>query len=229
MAVGRWMAECFTTTTKSKRSAHSVRHPGKEVTYTNFLSTPLIHTCTSAHTHAHTLDKLMNSARGGVRDQSGTCFTTMWDRLTQTTETAKRKGEKRIWEARRDKSWREWIQKRGKTRNKGENKMPNFTREDLELCLQSQVSCVCNCEGPCTGQSTTIKVVTLTGLVSSLYCQNCVFGPNLVCPWQDRIIHNQNCMKAGDPAATIVCGHVCQHDSHVFSVWDTHVAHTLNI
>lgn len=195
MAVGRWMAECFATTTQSEHSTHSVRQPGKEVTYTNFLSSPsrseisqhtflsqlcfTLHSYThaQAHTHTHMLDKPMNSARGGVLDQSGTCFTSVWDRLTKTTETAKRKGEKRIWgkwEARRDKSWREWRQKRGRAENKRENKTPNFTEEDLEHCLQSQVSYVCNCEGPCTGQRSTIKVVTLTVLVGSLYCQNCV-------------------------------------------------------
>lgn len=50
--------------------------------------------------------------------------------------------------------------------------MPNFAQEDLEHCLQSQASCVC-----ATGQSSAIKVVTLTGLVGSLYCQSsaCTF------------------------------------------------------
>lgn len=55
------------------------------------------HAHINAHAHIHTWDKPMNSARGGVLDQGGTCFTTMRDRLTKTTETAKRKGEKRIW------------------------------------------------------------------------------------------------------------------------------------
>lgn len=110
MAAGRWMAECFATTTHSKRSATPSGKGGHVHKF------PVIHT----GTRTHTLDKLMNSARGGVLDQSGTCYTTVWDRLTKTTETAKRKGEKRIgekWEARRDKSWREWRQKRGKTGN----------------------------------------------------------------------------------------------------------------
>lgn len=31
-------------------------------------------------------------------DQGRTCFTTVSGRLTETTETAERKGEKRIWE-----------------------------------------------------------------------------------------------------------------------------------
>lgn len=52
--------------------------------------------------------------------------------------------------------------------------MPNFTEEDLEHCLQKQVCCVCNYEGLCTGQRSKIKVVTLTVLIGSLYCQNCV-------------------------------------------------------
>lgn len=128
-------------------------------------------------THTHTLDKPMNSARGRVLDQSGTCFTTMWDRLTKTTETAKRKGEKRIlekWEAHWDKSWRRLRQKRARTENKRENEMTNFTEENLEHCLQSQVSCVCNCEGQCTGHCSAIKVVALTVLVCSSYCQNWV-------------------------------------------------------
>lgn len=199
----------------SKHSAHC-QAPRKGGHVHKF---PLHSTRTHMHTRTHVLDKLMNSARGGVLDQSGTCFTTMWDRLTKTTETAERKGEKRIWEkweAQRDKRWREWRQKGGKTRNKRENKMPNFTQEDLEHCLQNQVSCYC--DGPCTGQSTTIKVVTLTGLVGSLYCQNCVCVHILVklcvwqCPWQGRILQNQKCMKAGDSAARMVCGHVQLHD-----------------
>lgn len=104
------------------------------------------HTHMHRHTLTHTPDKPMNSARGGVLDQRGTCFTSVWDRLTKTTETAKRKGEKRIWgkwEARRDKSWREWRQKRGRAENKRENKTPNFywggfgalPAEPSELCL----------------------------------------------------------------------------------------------
>lgn len=88
--------------------------------------------------------------------------------------------------------------------------MPNFTQEDLEHCLQNQVSCASNCEGPCTGQTTTIKVVTLTGLVSSLYCQNWVFGPNLVQLCVSLTRQNPNCVKAGDFVTTIVCGNV--HD-----------------
>lgn len=58
-----------------------------------------------------------------------------------------------------------------KTENKRENKMPNFTEWDLEHCLQKQVSCVCNYKSPCTGQRSKIKVLTLTVLVGSLYCQ----------------------------------------------------------
>lgn len=60
----------------------------------------------------------------------------------------KSRKEKRIWEkweAQWDKSWQERREKRGGTENKRENKMPNFAKEDLEHCLQNQVSCVCNC------------------------------------------------------------------------------------
>lgn len=185
MAVSRWMAECFATTTQSKHSTHSVRLPGKEVTYTNVLSFPLLSifithfslttllqrplTCTGTLT----LDKPMNSGHGGVLDRRGTCFTTMWEKLTKTTETAKTKGEKRIWEkrqARRDKSWQ--SERGGRAENKRENKMPNFTEEDLDLEYCRQRNCAC--EGLCTGRRSRIKVVTLPVLVGSLFCQNCV-------------------------------------------------------
>lgn len=39
----------------------------------------------------------MNSARGGVLDQGGTCFTTVSGRLTKRTAADERRGEKRIW------------------------------------------------------------------------------------------------------------------------------------
>lgn len=79
--------------------------------------------------------------------------------------------------------------------------MPNFMEEDLEHCLQNQVKCVCNCEGPCTGQWSTVKVVTLTILVVSLYCQNyvCVHkcvslslaGQNHIKPKMDECCNNR--------------------------------------
>lgn len=140
----------------------------------------------------------------------------MWDRLTKTRKTAKRKGEKRTWEkweARQDKGWREQREKRGKTENKRENKMPKFAEEDLEHCLQNQVSCVCNYKGPCTGQRSKIKVVTLTVLVSSLYCQNCVCANfNCMCVNVLDRTFKQNCIKAGDSASTIVCEYILIHD-----------------
>lgn len=161
-------------------------------------------------THTHTLDKPMNSARGRVLDQSGTCFTTMWDRLTKTTETAKRKGEKRIlekWEAHWDKSWRRLRQKRARTENKRENEMTNFTEENLEHCLQSQVSCVCNCEGQCTGHCSAIKVAALTVLVCSSYCQNWVCVCVCVLD-RTESYQTKKCMKAGESAATKSYEHV---------------------
>lgn len=53
--------------------------------------------------------------------------------------------------------------------------------EDLDSCLQNQASGVCLCKSPCTGQKSKIEVVTLTVLVSSLYCQNCVCVCACVC------------------------------------------------
>lgn len=90
MAAGRWMAECFATTTHFKHPTHFVRQPGKEVAYTNFYAPTLAfnfqntlfsYNAASHCSHRHkpvrtnTLDKLMNSARGEVLDKSGSCFT----------------------------------------------------------------------------------------------------------------------------------------------------------
>lgn len=92
MAAGRWMVECFATTTKCKHSAHSLPRKGGHV----HIFPLQTHTHTHVRAHAHTEDKLMNANCGGFLNQSGTCFTTMRISLTKTTEMCGRRREE-VW------------------------------------------------------------------------------------------------------------------------------------
>lgn len=52
--------------------------------------------------------------------------------------------------------------------------------------------------GPCTGQTSKTKAVTLTVLVGSLYCQNCVcahFSSNVFATVLKRTDFTQHCTK----------------------------------
>lgn len=87
------------------------------------------HTHTHTPVHTNTPDKLMNSARGGVLDHSGSCLTAVWGRLTKTTETSKTKRRKEDLRGTRSSTRQKQTseEKRGeKLRTKGKKMMPVF-------------------------------------------------------------------------------------------------------